>query len=115
MNIYRENGNLKVYNTENMNVLELFILMWKRYFDFEGLSTRREYWLTYLVFVSIAVVFNYLSDTLFTAFIVAGLIPQLSLVVRRLHDTGVSGWRYLWVFTGFGGFYVIYLLARESR
>jgi uncharacterized membrane protein YhaH (DUF805 family) len=115
MNIFRENLNLKVYDTVNMNALELFILMWKRYFDFEGLSTRREYWLAYLVLVLTAAVFYILSDTLYILFIIVAFIPQLSIVVRRLHDTGVSGWRYLWVLTGFGVIYVFYLLTRESR
>ena len=127
MNKFRENGNIKIYNTENMNAFELFGLMWKRYFDFEGVSTRREYWLTYLVLVSIALVFTVLTEIfyfdavgdllalLYAGYIIAAAIPQLSIMVRRLHDTGVSGWNYLWFLTGFGAIYVIYLLARESR
>ena len=127
MNKFRENGNIKIYNTENMNAFELFGLMWKRYFDFEGVSTRREYWLTYLVLVSTSIAFSVLIEVfyfdavgdlialLYVGYIIAAAIPQFSIMVRRLHDTGVSGWNYLWFLTGFGGIYVIYLLARESR
>jgi uncharacterized membrane protein YhaH (DUF805 family) len=127
MNKFRENGNIKIYNTENMNAFELFGLMWKRYFDFEGVSTRREYWLTYLVLVSINIASQVLIEitydptflgllaVIYVLFAIGVIIPSYSIMVRRLHDTGESGWNILWVFTIIGVFYLIYLLARESR
>jgi uncharacterized membrane protein YhaH (DUF805 family) len=127
MNKFRTNETIEAYNTEHLNAFELFILSWKRYFDFEGVSTRREYWLTYVVYLLIALAFTVMTEILFfyaigdilailyAGYAIAAVIPQLSIMVRRLHDTGVSGWNYLWFLTIIGGIYVIYLLARASR
>lgn len=126
MNRYRSEI-AKQYETTGLTVSELYVLMWKRYFDFEGVSSKREFWLVNLV--NIAIIFVYyiliflINDLdmltlvifVFSIYSVAVQIPQLALMVRRLHDTGVSGWNYLWFLTGVGGIYVIYLLARDSR
>ena len=76
----------------------------KKYADFSGRAQRREYWMFVLfnILISIALVvidsmvgfmdaengFGLLSG-LYT---LAVLIPSLAVTVRRLHDTGHSGW-----------------------
>ncbi|MDR1818100.1 MAG: DUF805 domain-containing protein [Puniceicoccales bacterium] len=35
---------------------------------------------------------------LYFGFLLAALLPMLAVQVRRLHDTGRSGWNYLWGF-----------------
>lgn len=125
MNKFRNEG-VKQYQTDSIDVFDLYLLMWKRYFDFEGTSTRREYWLTTLISVIISILFQFVIDSIFDPtllgilvlgyglFIFASIIPGTALMVRRFHDTGVSGWNYLWAFTGIGGIYVLYLLTREA-
>jgi uncharacterized membrane protein YhaH (DUF805 family) len=126
MNKFR-NDNAKQFNTNGIDVLELYILMWKRYFDFEGTSTRREFWWTQLVGILIALTYQVMIESIndptllgaivigYGVFVIASIIPGTALLVRRFHDTGVSGWNYLWSFTGIGVVYVFYLLSRESR
>lgn len=43
-------------------------------------------------------------------------MPSLSAVVRRLHDTGKSGWTYLIILVPIiGAFYILYLLVQDSQ
>jgi uncharacterized membrane protein YhaH (DUF805 family) len=84
-----------------------FLMAWSRAADFSGRSRRSEYWYFQLFnfFAGIVVcIFGYLfssPDSMSTLAIfcsVYGLIsfvPSLSVTVRRLHDTGKSGWWYL--------------------
>lgn len=78
-----------------------------RYFDFSGRSTRTQYWLFWLIslVVGLAAVFadyfvfgihpqrNYYGPLALMVGI-AHIIPSISVTVRRLHDTGRSGWWY---------------------
>ena len=80
---------------------------YRRYWDFQGRSSRSEYWLFFLwVFILgfIAGLVDRLAlqsqgfigpCTLFLTF--AHLIPNLSLGFRRLHDTDRSAW---WLLIG---------------
>jgi uncharacterized membrane protein YhaH (DUF805 family) len=72
-----------------------------RYAEFNGRARRSEYWYFALVnfFISL---FIYAVDFGIGAFGVLGLIyslfvliPGLAVLVRRLHDTGRSGWTIL--------------------
>jgi uncharacterized membrane protein YhaH (DUF805 family) len=70
-----------------------------KYVDFKGRASRPEYWwffLSYVIVYFAALVIGAAIDT--TALIVlAGLgyiLPLLAAAVRRLHDTGRSGWWY---------------------
>jgi uncharacterized membrane protein YhaH (DUF805 family) len=75
----------------------------RRYFDFAGRSTRSQYWLFVLMFALLMIVATVLDGlagnlegdgpAFFLAVVnIAHLIPNLSVAVRRLHDTGRSGW-----------------------
>lgn len=59
---------------------------WKNYFNFSGRATRKEYWLM--------VVWNMIFSMTGIGLLVvlAGCIGYLSLTIRRLHDSGKSGW-----------------------
>lgn len=125
-NQYRKEGAV-TYDTADIGFFESYILMLKRYFDFEGTSTRKEFWYPYLINLGIAFAYQIalvsifdlaLIGAIFSIYVIYQLaifFPSLALMVRRLHDTGVSGWNYLWFLTIIGGVYVIYLLARESK
>lgn len=93
--------------------------VYRRYALFEGRAGRREYW-TFLLFYLIAcAVLAIVDNMLFGAssavtggpgwstgggfqpltsiFSVISLVPGLAVTVRRLHDTGKSGW---WILVG---------------
>ncbi len=96
------------HKEKNMEYFKNCIL--KHYIDFKGRARRREYWF-FALFAAIIIILvgvvggvldNILglSGTLATALVTIvdlGLIlPSLSVLVRRLHDIGKSGW-WFWI------------------
>ncbi|MGW5275432.1 DUF805 domain-containing protein [Streptomyces sp. NPDC004044] len=75
----------------------------KKYAVFSGRARRQEYWM-YTLFTVIAIIIVAVLDAvlgtqpIITAiYYVAVLLPTLGVYIRRLHDTGRSGW---WVLFG---------------
>jgi uncharacterized membrane protein YhaH (DUF805 family) len=80
----------------------------KKYAVFEGRARRKEYWffiLFYFIFLLVLALIDGMTGTfdqeagigLFSAiFVLAMLIPNISVTVRRLHDTDRSGW-WWWI------------------
>ncbi|MDB4574874.1 DUF805 domain-containing protein, partial [Akkermansiaceae bacterium] len=48
-------------------------------------------------------------------YMLAVFIPGLAVFVRRMHDTGRSGWWFLLNFVPFGAIVVIVFLAQDSN
>jgi uncharacterized membrane protein YhaH (DUF805 family) len=85
-----------------------YIEVMRKYAVFSGRARRLEYWMFVLSNVIIAVVLSIIDgiadsdsegsrSTLTTLYVLAILIPSLAVGVRRLHDTGRSGW---WMLIG---------------
>ena len=91
----------------------------KRYVDFQGRSSRSEYWYWVLFSAIIGFVLGFFKGlfigldhgpnpvstaitVLQALFELAIVLPSLGLAVRRLHDTNRSGWWYLIIFTIIG-------------
>ena len=100
----------------------------KKYADFSGRSRRKEYWMFQLFTVIAALLMGFISgidelgDLLADVpvfpmvFLLGTIIPHLSLLVRRLHDTSRSGWWLLVVLIPFvGHLYLFYLCVSESH
>ena len=71
---------------------------WKNYVNFQGRSRRQAYWM-FVLFNIIAVILAAVVDNALggsgvvsTIYGLAVFLPGLALAVRRLHDTGRSGW-----------------------
>ena len=70
----------------------------KKYAEFSGRARRTEYWMFTLVNVVIAMVLGVIEGILGGPGILgaiyglAMLLPSLAVTIRRLHDTGRSGW-----------------------
>ncbi len=92
------------------SVWEYMIMPLKKYSDFKGRSRRKEYWyftlLMIIIIVPLAFTFGVLSESgneeigmipigILVLFVLALFVPSLAVTVRRLHDTGRSGWWYL--------------------
>ncbi|MFA7259468.1 MAG: DUF805 domain-containing protein [Aeromonas bestiarum] len=94
-----------------------YLLAWRRYADFSGRSSRKEFWMFMLVTlmcIALDVGINGLSG-LEVGYSVVSTIPMVAVIVRRLHDIDRSGW-WGWIFfvPGVGPFALIYLLARQA-
>lgn len=89
----------------------------KKYADFDGRARRKEYWMFLLFNMLITyglAILALLIDTpklLFVVviYVLATIIPSVSVSVRRMHDISKSGWYALIPY------YSIYLACLESE
>lgn len=92
------------------------ISTWKNFRDFSGRSGRREFWMFFLFNLVVTIVLSALDralwhgDTQILGFVysLAVIVPGLAVAVRRLHDTGRSGW---WALLGIIPFLNLILLV----
>jgi len=74
-----------------------YIDVLKKYAVFNGRARRQEFWMFFLFNFIVAVILTAIDAVLGTGFLymlyaVAVLLPTLGVSIRRLHDTGRSGW-----------------------
>lgn len=93
----------------------------KNFGNFEGRARRQEYWMfmlfNYLVMIAISLMEILLPFLAFLRLIygLAVIIPDLSVTIRRLHDTGKTGWYYLVLLIPIVGFFwLLILLCTDS-
>ncbi len=88
-----------------VSLLSNYIVVLKKYNDFDGRARRSEYWYFILINVLISQGLNLISAFLFNGSVVVGwllilfnlaiLIPSIAVAIRRMHDAGKSGWYVL--------------------
>lgn len=89
--------------------MEWMTLPFRRFAEFSGRSRRKEYWMFTLLLVIVNVIVGIIETSLGLAgtlgygplslvVMLAILVPSIAVSVRRLHDTGRSGWWLLLVF-----------------
>ncbi len=69
----------------------------KKYAVFSGRARRKEYWMFFLFHMIISIALGFIegilgSSMLFYIYYLAVLLPSIAVGVRRMHDTGRSGW-----------------------
>ncbi len=93
----------------------------EHYADFNGRARRKEYWMFTLFNMVASWVLTLLGGLIKCPWIgylysLAVLIPSLAVLVRRLHDTGRSGW---WFFICFvpiiGWIWLLVLMCLDSQ
>ena len=101
--------------------MEYFIDAFRKYADFSGRASRKQYWMFILIFMIIYLVLA-VVDALLGMFVLAAifnlalLIPSLSIAARRLHDTGRTGWWQLIIFIPLIGVIVLLVfLVQDSH
>jgi uncharacterized membrane protein YhaH (DUF805 family) len=83
--------------------MDWYLGVLKKYAQFSGRARRKEYWMYFLFNVVIAFVLGLVDGLLGLTgasgigllgglYTLAVLVPSLAVAVRRLHDTGRSGW-----------------------
>ena len=91
------------------------------YANFRGRARRKEYWMFFLfnmLFAFITTAVDLVLGTfplIYVIYILAVIIPSLAVFVRRMHDTGKSGW---WFLIGLipiiGAIWLLVLLCTDS-
>jgi len=107
-----------------------FINSLKHYADFSGRARRQEYWMFtlfnfifYIVWVILVSLITLLSkgnaehiDIAFFGYYILMLLPGMAVAVRRLHDTGKSGWMmFVALIPIVGGFWLLALMITEGE
>ena len=84
-----------------MGFVESIESAFRKYVVWEGRSSRSEFW-WFALFAFLGSMVTTLIDSLYgvpvlnTIFVLGTFLPYLSVFIRRLHDTGHSGWWY-WI------------------
>ena len=91
-------------------MLNAFKEYWINYFNFKGRASKSDFWWAALCNLIILFFLMFLaSNKIFTSGIVIylfiTLIPNISISVRRLHDTNQSGWMVLTILIPLIGLY----------
>ena len=107
--------------------MEWYLMALKKYSEFSGRSRRKEYWMYALINMVIVFVIEIAGFALIKSVVgtillgllglycLATLIPSLAVGIRRLHDTGKSGWWLLISLVPFVGFIVLLIfLVQDS-
>ncbi|MGI5231926.1 DUF805 domain-containing protein [Actinoallomurus sp. CA-142502] len=116
------NPGLKRDARQKGNAVNWYVAVLKNYAGFSGRAHRTEYWMFFLVNFVISVVLNILStwakvfSFIDLIYALAVLIPSIAVGVRRLHDTGRTGW---WTLIGLipiiGTIILIVFLATDGQ
>jgi len=105
-----------------------YIEVLKKYAVFSGRARRKEYWFFVLFNVLISIVLGFIDGLIGTynpetgfgilsgVYTLAIILPSIAVGVRRLHDTGRSGW---WLLVSFvpviGALVLLYFLVQDSK
>jgi uncharacterized membrane protein YhaH (DUF805 family) len=99
-----------------------YLAVLQNYAGFSGRARRTEYWMFFLINFIIVVVLGLIGMAIKLSTILGGiyglavLIPSIAVGIRRLHDTGRSGW---WLLIGLiplvGTIILIVFLATEGQ
>jgi uncharacterized membrane protein YhaH (DUF805 family) len=92
-----------------MNFNDSVKSVFNNYSNFNGRARRSEYWWFVLFTMIVNIFLNFLPSIIGNIFSVAIFIPSLAVLIRRLHDTGKSGWYSLIIYLPlflFIGFFV---------
>lgn len=99
--------------------MRFYLLAWRRSFDFSGCSSKQEFWWFFLVHALVSLV-CILADVAMKSWLdatygILSLIPTLSAIARRLHDSGKSVyWGFVFFVPIAGPFWLVYLLAQPT-
>lgn len=105
-----------------------YLKVLKNYANFNGRARRTEYWMFFLFNIIFSVTAIFLDNifdlarpktiygTIYLAYFLALLIPSISVIVRRLHDTGKNGYWVLMIFIpAIGVIWLFVMLVTEGN
>lgn len=104
--------------------MEWYLKVLKNYTGFQGRASRQEYWMFFLFNVlavlALSIVGGIIHQTLGLilayGYMLAVALPSLAVAMRRLHDTGKSGWFVLIsLVPAVGSIILLIFLAQEGQ
>jgi len=97
-------------------VLNFYTQFWTRAFDFEGRTSRIDYWKIVLVNIILGVLLSNLAPgALYTVFAWASICPGLAMNIRRIRDTGRPWpWIFIVLIPIIGVFWLLWIELQPS-
>ena len=107
--------------------MQWYLMAFRKYAQISGRSRRAEYWMFVLVNALVAIGLMVVTgmfgespsvggSVLYLAYTLATIVPGFTVSVRRLHDTGRSGW---WMLIGLvplvGSIALLVFLAQDGQ
>jgi len=118
-------SNAQATRKENPSLWDYYVMVLKNYVNFKGRARRKEYWgfilFNFLIAVALSIFGGILDKTgklatsLYYLYCLGVFIPNIGVLIRRLHDVGKSGYSWLWVFTIVGIIPVLIWLCTDSQ
>jgi uncharacterized membrane protein YhaH (DUF805 family) len=100
--------------------MQWYLAVLKKYALFEGRARRKEYWMfTVLhggIYITLATLGWFIHfPALALIYVLATFVPAIAVAIRRLHDTGRSGWFFLLALLPFvGGLILLYFFVQDG-
>jgi uncharacterized membrane protein YhaH (DUF805 family) len=105
--------------------MKWYLEVLKKYAVFSGRARRTEFWMFTLVNIVVSMLLAFVDSSfgmtvsysvgiLSSLYALAVLVPSLAVWVRRLHDTGRSGWWWLISLVPFIGIVVLLVFAAQD-
>jgi uncharacterized membrane protein YhaH (DUF805 family) len=100
-----------------------YLTVLKKYAVFNGRARRKEYWYFILFSIIVSVILSILDAILLSMgapgvtsvlYSLAVILPSLGVMIRRLHDTGRSGWWVLINIIPIIGFIIFLVFAVQD-
>jgi uncharacterized membrane protein YhaH (DUF805 family) len=96
--------------------MQWYFTVLKKYDVFQGRSQRAEYWMFFLfnmiisaILGSIDIVLSHEPELPFGyIYSLVVFIPNIAVIIRRLHDTGRNGWNVFWIFLPIIGWIILF-------
>jgi len=97
-----------------MPIVDAVKACFAKYADFDGRSTRTEYWWFFLAVLLGSAAASLISVRVYSLVALVTVLPMIAVGARRLHDTNRSGWWQLLALVPFGVVVPMILLAQRS-
>lgn len=122
-----QNNAASTSNSGHISPMEHFLNVFRKYAVFSGRAQRAEYWYFVLFSFIIQIVLSIIDGIIFSKigisigvlsdlYVLAVLIPEIAVGVRRLHDIGKSGWMILISFIPIiGSLWLLILFVQDSE
>ena len=106
--------------------MDWYLTVLRSFSDFSGRARRKEYWMFILfntIFLAVASILDRVLGLageigigpLYGLYVLVTLVPNLAVAIRRMHDTGRSGWMLLVGLIPLAGLLVLYWAIQEGE
>lgn len=111
----RQQSSSQAKTEEQYNPWDWYKKCFKNYANFGGRARRKEFWFFQMIASIAIIVIAMIFPPTAGIFLLIIALPSIAVSIRRLHDTGRSGWWYLLSLTGIGYIPLIIWWATNSE